>query len=134
MSERVQIIGLLLAFCSTVFTGVMAYLMARLNDKQDSAAVKTEQVKETLEKNQVCLDEKLELATRERGELVKVSRDTHMLVNSQRGATLRALALALRNIAEVRPSADNLAAASKAERDCMDHETEQAKVDAGANG
>ena len=140
MSDRVQILGLLLAFCSTVFTGVMAYLMARLNDKQEraakkteEAAVKTEEVRTTLKENQVCLDEKLDAAARERAEMVKVGKDTHTLVNSQRGATLRALAVALRIIARDRPTPENVAAAERAEHDSRDHETEQAKVDAGKN-
>ena len=89
MSDTVQIVTATLAFLSTVFIGIMAYLTLKLNRKNDSIA---EDIK-----------------------------DVHRLVNSDRGAILEALAVALRTIADNAPTAANLAAAAAAERACREH-------------
>jgi len=56
--------------------------------------------------------------------------DVHTLVNSERGAMLAALAVAMRTIATDRPTPSTIAAAERAERVSREHEEQQAKVDA----
>jgi hypothetical protein len=56
--------------------------------------------------------------------------DVHTLVNSQRGATLKALAVALRATASHRPTPETLAAADAAEKESQEHDARQARVDA----
>jgi hypothetical protein len=53
----------------------------------------------------------------------------HGLVNSQHGAALKALAVALRTTANRDPTAHNTAAADVAERASRDHEDRQAAID-----
>lgn len=53
----------------------------------------------------------------------------HLLVNSERGAMLAALAVAMRTIAIDRPSPATVAAAERAERVSREHEEQQARVD-----
>ncbi len=54
---------------------------------------------------------------------------THILVNNQHGAALRALAVALRTIATDRPTEMNLSAADAAERADDEHHGRQKTVD-----
>jgi len=119
MSERVQILGLLLAFCSTVFTGVMAYFMARLNDKQDRARDAAEQVKRTLAQNQTHTNGKLDVVVRR--------------LDGQKTSFLKTIAAAMRVIANDHPGDTAAAdAANRAERDLAEHEAELAKSDAAS--
>ncbi len=54
----------------------------------------------------------------------------HLLVNSERGAMLAALAVAMRTIATDRPGPATEAAAERAELVSREHEEQQAKVNA----
>ncbi len=65
MSDTVLIINAILVFLGTIFTGIMAYLMARLNQKQTAAAVKVDEVKQELvQVNQATAEKLAEVAVR----------------------------------------------------------------------
>lgn len=55
----IQIVTGVVSLLGTVFTGVMAYLMAKLNKKADAAAIETEVVKTELVKTQNITEDKL---------------------------------------------------------------------------
>ncbi len=55
--------------------------------------------------------------------------DVHTLVNSEHGKTLAALAVSLRTVYELSPTAENLKAAADADRASKYHEWKQSVVD-----
>ncbi len=91
---------------------------------QRRAAVKVAEVKQDLATSTMRTGRALE-------EIASTGEKTHALVNSERGVTLRALAVALRIIATDRPSTENTAAARAAEKASAEHEGRQAQADAG---
>jgi hypothetical protein len=115
MSDTVQITAAVLAFLGTVFTGIMTYLMARLNKKADTAAIKTEEVKESLVTTQAKADVKLDVI--------------HTLVNSQMGLALEAVARLRREKADRSDDPTDRAEATAAQDQLDAHYRQQQMVD-----
>lgn len=83
-SELVQVVTLVLAFLSTVFTGGMAYLIAKLNAKQAEAAVKVAEVAEKQDAAAIEVQEvKTTLATTASKQDAKLD-EIHKLTNSMK--------------------------------------------------
>jgi hypothetical protein len=133
--------GLITAVVSligTMFTGVLTYLMARLNaraavaakaveqvsERAAIAATAVEQVKKDLTISQDVVNEKLDKAE-------KIAVMTHTLVNSNMGAQLKMHALLARRMADKTHEPDDISAAKQAERLLAEHEGKQAVVDQG---
>ncbi len=134
MSDNVLIVNALLTFLSTCFTGVMAFLIAKLNRGQITAATKVdeaarivavqvENVKQAVGLRNSVLDGKLV-------GLAQIAQSTHILVNSSFAAQLRISALALRRIAAMTGHSDDIEAADVAERLHREHEQKQYMIDA----
>jgi hypothetical protein len=136
-SDTVQIAALLFAFLGTVFTGVMAYLMARLNQKQaaaavevqkvavhaQTAAVKVAEVKDVLVTTQESTDRKLVA-------IAAVGEKTLAYVNSAMGRALHTNMLSTRTASDASPGDVALAhVADEAKRLYEEHERAQRKVD-----
>lgn len=130
MTETSIIVTAILAFLSTCFTGVMAYLLARMNTKQgmvatkvEDAAVKVEEVKTTLAiSNQVTKEELHEIK--------EVGIATHTLVNNNMGIQLKINVVALRRIASLCDATlEDKEAAEMAEKLYSEHMAKQAIVD-----
>ena len=96
-------------------SGYIAYKMMQLKNSQDDAAKKVEEVRSDLKTE----------SNNTSGQLISI----HTLVNSKMGAVLKALAVAMRRVADETKSQIDLDAAAIAERQLADHETRQAAVD-----
>ncbi len=59
MSDPVIIANMILTFLGTVFTGIMAFLIARLNQKQTAATVRVDEVKQELVENNQAVAKKV---------------------------------------------------------------------------
>lgn len=131
----------ILGFCGLAVTGLFTHLSSvrtsqqqaekqdqKLDvvaEKADVAAAKVEEVKTTLVKADAKNDEKLD-------GLAKDTKDIHTLVNSGRGVTLRLNAELSRWKADQTKKPEDNQAATLAEREWHEHNTQQAKVDAKA--
>lgn len=106
-----SIITSIVALIGTMFTGLIAYMIARLNSKAEQvrviAAVASEQSKDTL----------------------KVANDIHTLVNSNMRVALQANATMARRIADITGRPGDDAEADKAAKAVVDHDLGQAQLD-----
>ncbi|TMJ00849.1 MAG: hypothetical protein E6G97_18110 [Alphaproteobacteria bacterium] len=105
MSDQ-AVMGLITAVVSllgTMFTGILTYLMARLNARAAVAATAVEQVKKDLSTSQGVVNEKLDKAE-------KIAEKTHTLVNSNMGVQLEMHALLARRMADKTHEPDDIAA------------------------
>jgi hypothetical protein len=116
-----------ISLVGTMFSGVMAYLLARLNQQTESASVKVEAVKRRLDETTSATSHKLD-------GLAKVAKDTHTLVNSNMAAQLRLNAAVTRRLAGVTGRPEDAKAADLAEALYGEHEAKQAKVDRSNEG
>jgi hypothetical protein len=138
VSDTVIIVNAVLAFFGTAFTGIMAYLLTRLNQKQAIAAeraevavtkvaevaVKAQEVKKTLSESTEAITGKLD-------GIAKVGEATHILVNNNMAIQLRISAAALRRIARSpEASPDDQTAAQLAEEALAEHLRKQKELDA----
>jgi hypothetical protein len=99
---------------------VKAWLKARGDERVAKAAV-------------TAAGKVAESAKEQSGRLEKIEttgEKTHRLVNSQHGAALKALAVALRVTADREPSKETVAAAEAAEKASREHDARQARLDA----
>jgi hypothetical protein len=138
MSDQavVSLITAVVSLIGTMFTGILTYLMARLNaraavaakaveqvsERAAVAATAVEQVKKDLSTSQDVVNEKLDKAQ-------ETADKTHTLVNSNMGAQLKMHASLCRRMAEKTHEPDDIAAANQAERLLAEHEGKQAAVD-----
>lgn len=95
---------------------IVAAKVEQVAVKTVEAAKEVKEVKATLEERGVRQDEQLTTI--------------HTLVNSQRGQTLRMLAVTARAKAVITQDAKDLAAATEAEQEYADHELKQSRADA----
>jgi hypothetical protein len=102
--------------------GVVSYLVWRMTQSQAASA---KLAATTAEQTNLVRDVKLE-------KLADTANATHTLVNSQMGATLKAAAIALRTVADLRGKPADIAAAEEAERLYGAHQAKQDLVDAAA--
>jgi hypothetical protein len=118
MSDNVQIAGMVISLVGTIFTGIMAYLMARLKSEQskrseevaakvDVAAHRVAEVKKTLSATTSNTEQKLDAI--------------HNLVNGAMMAQKQITAVALRRVADVTKHPDDDAAAVIAETAYQEH-------------
>lgn len=125
-----------LGLCTTIFTGYMAFLMAKLNVKQADAALKVEEAAKLAAAKVEEVKKTLDASTREASnklvEMAKVGVDTHTLVNSATGRALLLYMEARQEIAEIRPTEGNIKIAEAAKRDYEEHVRKQAVVDKDA--
>jgi hypothetical protein len=95
-------------------------------NRAEEAAVKAEntahKVESTLLKTTKTQAGKLD-------KIVKTSNDTHILVNSNMGISLKTSAVALRRVADLTGDPDDVSAAEVAEKALQEHEAKQDKVD-----
>lgn len=101
-----------------------AFVQEMLRERRENRAIRERHV----------VAQKVEVADAKLDAVQKTGEQVHSLVNSAHGASLRALAAALRIIATDRPTPENITAADKAEKASEEHECNQAKVDAIAAG
>jgi len=122
-SDAVQIWTAAFAMIVAIFSGIMTYMMARLTINQNRAAVKVEEVKQTLEakttKNEAKLDD-----------LAIMGKATHTLVNSSMSAQLKLVAELSRWKANQTNAPEDTQAADVAERLYREQQAKQARVDA----
>ncbi len=123
------VVTAVLAFLGTALTAVMTYLMAKLNKKQDEAAVKVsavaekaEEVKTELVKSTAAFGVKLD-------DIAKVGEMTHNLCNSAMLEQKRLLAVTSRSKADATKAQIDITAAEHAERMYDDHKAKQAAMD-----
>ncbi len=135
--NTVKIVAIIAPVLSTVVLGILAYFTAVANLNAVSAArkadenavrarVATQQVQQTLSVATASTDQKLT-------DIATITDKTHILVNSNYGASLMATLLALRQVARLtqdpvdKKAAD--AAVLEAERLYADHQAKQGIVD-----
>jgi hypothetical protein len=87
------------------------------------AADKVEEVKAALTDTNTQTKDKLD-------DLAKTANATHTLVNSNFGVILKTASIALHRVAELTGHADDITAASSAQKALDDHESKQATIDA----
>lgn len=109
------IIGGVVTITTTVFGGVMTYLMYKIQRQGAVAAVKAAEVSDKLETTNKIVDTKL-------GEI-------HTLVNSQYGTALATIATDKRRIANDSKLPADILAAEDAEKLLAEHVAKQAVVD-----
>lgn len=125
-SVVVPVVGLV----STIFTGIMAYLMLRLKQKADAAAVEVKQVAKRLAITEKSRDAKLE-ENKDKLEALSVVADaTHKLSNSKMGNALRINKNVTRRLAELSKDVADATLADEAELQYDEHQRQQSKVDA----
>jgi len=88
-SEVVQITALVLSFLGTVFTGIMAYMLQKLNQSQGRVAGKVADAAEKVEEVKTALIKSDGIAAEQMSQLLTTTQDTHTLVNSAHGRTLQ---------------------------------------------
>lgn len=93
-----------------------------LKDTAEKSAIKTEEVKQTLD---VRTDRDEESAKK----LSEVVKETHALVNSSFQTQLRIAAVALRRVADLSKLPEDIRAAEDAEKLYTEHKTKQDKLD-----
>ncbi len=103
-------------------TLAMAWMSQRAKASADKAAVKTEEVKTSLQETTKATDAKLE-------KIENTANATHVLVNSNMGAQLKISAIALRRLAVNTKDPGDEAAAIVAEKALAEHQGKQDKVD-----
>lgn len=123
MSDTVVIVNSVLTFLGTVFTGVMAYLLARLKKGQDDAAVEVAEVKKETASTKKAVTEQLT-------EITDTSRKIETLVNNQTSILKKDRAADKARIAELTGRPEDARAAELARQASDEHEVQQAKVDA----
>ncbi len=146
-SDTVQIVSLLLGFLSTVFTGIMAFFIARLNAGQKdatekaeeravSAAVKAEEravsvedVRTTLKANNKATAHTLQGIAEVGQASQKTGEATHMLVNSAMTEQKRLLAVTSEALAKEKPTPANIAGAQLARQQYDEHVAKQSRLD-----
>jgi Na+-transporting NADH:ubiquinone oxidoreductase subunit NqrC len=130
----IQIVNVVVALVGTMFTGTVAYLMARMRYEQEARAAEQRQqqilmalrvreVKETAHEVAEKADGKLDA-------LATVAAATHVLVNNDMGTQLRETMEARREVALLAPTTENLRKAETAALRYADHAGKQAVVDA----
>jgi len=154
MSDVTQIVIASLALVTTIFTGVMAYLMAKLNNKATAAAVKVDEVAVAADKTDKKVDQVAIQATKaatkveavatalvEQNDatsakldgLATVAHDTHTLVNSNMAVQLRLNSVVTRRLADMTKGTpaglEDEKAANLAASLLKEHESKQAIVD-----
>lgn len=135
MSDAVaaQLITAVIALLGTIFTGVLTYLMAKLRMEQESrdkvtdkkletAAVKVEEVKTTLESNNDDTSKKL-------NDLATVAKATHTLVNSNMAIQLELNMKVTRELANLKDTQTARDMADAAEKLYHEHTVKQHEVD-----
>ncbi len=85
LTAVVSIATAVIALVGTAFTGVVAYLMARLNQKGTAAAVQVEEVKLTLA-DRMSMFATLDRKVQDGNDVIEA---THKIVNSQRDAMIK---------------------------------------------
>ena len=123
MSDTVLIVNAILAFLGTVFTGIMALLIAQLNRQQTAAAVKVAEVR------QEAASTKQEMAGR-LNEISETGKKVETLVNNQTSILKMDRAADKARIAELTGHPDDVRAAELARQASNEHEVQQAKLDA----
>jgi hypothetical protein len=96
---------------------------AKQDTRTTAVAQKVAEVKQQLTLSDSVKNDKLDA-------LADTADATHTLVNGQMGVTLKAAAVALRVVADLRKEPGDVDAAVEAERKYADHMAKQAKVDA----
>jgi len=132
----------------TIFTGVMAFLMARMDNRLNDASVAVGQVKDDLvlagdtarhhaEKVQATLEKSDAVFSNKLNEIGSVGEKTnanvkivHALVNSALLDQEMVSCIALRRVAELTGHPDDVSAAVLAEKVCVDHKNRQDEIDA----
>jgi hypothetical protein len=123
------LLGTVVALVGTVFTGVMAFLMARLNAKAREAAVKVEQVAEKVDIATVAMEASQKMGDAKLEEIASVGRSTHRLCNSAMMEQKRMLAETSRAKADMTNDPIDVAAADLAEQSYKKHCEQQRKDD-----
>jgi hypothetical protein len=152
MSDPVilTILSSVLTFAGTVFTGIMAYLMARMKQQQDRAAekveevaVKVEEATATAQRNQTTAatvartvaakaDAASAATSSKLDELTDIASVTHGLVNNAMAVQLELNAALARQLADAVDTPANRRVADLAEAKYREHMAKQAVVDAHA--
>jgi preprotein translocase subunit YajC len=110
-----SVVGLL----GTVFTGLMAFFMARLNKQADAATQIAQTGLDKGEKILVASSKTLEVATA-----------SHILLNHDRHVILQSNAVLARRIAEITKSQADIKTADDADKAVIEHDLGQARADA----
>lgn len=140
LSPTVQIWALAFGFLGTCFSGIMAYLLTKLNTKAaaseraaDRAAVASEkaaeraaEVKEALAATTTAQDAKLET-------IAKTGQETHLLVNGGKGDSLALIAQVSRVLADLTDDPNTEAAARLAESNLRAHSQQMRDMAEAAN-
>lgn len=119
---------------STLITGVVAVLIAKLNRKADLAAAQTAAVAVQATRAAVKVEEvrtNLKNSDNKIEAMARVVDDTHTLVNSNMEKQLLIASLALRRVADLTGHPDDKAAATLAETSLHEHRKKQRLVDQG---
>lgn len=133
-----------LTLIGTMFTGIMSYLMMRLNQKTDRAAATANEVKETLATTTERHEHKLGAIAKTTAENKVQGEEIHRLVNGQMSVQLRVSWLAMKRIADLTGDEEDGKLALLAQEAYTNHEIAQAahrdkdavaqKVDAETDG
>ncbi len=130
----------ILTAIGVIFIGVLGYIERRAAINRELAKIQRDAVA-------AIKVEQVATATKEAARQVEAVKETlvantettgnklnsiHTLVNSQHGTALKALAAALRAVADLNPTVGSLAAAEEAQKASDEHETAQKRVDAEA--
>jgi preprotein translocase subunit YajC len=110
-----SVVGLL----GTIFTGIMAFFMQRLNKQADAATQIAQTGLEKGEKILVASSKTLEVATA-----------SHVILNHERHVLLQNNAVLARRIAEITKSQADIKTADDADRAVVEHDAGQARADA----
>ena len=119
----ITVVTSVVALIGTIFTGVMAYLMAKLNNKAATA-----------ETNRVEVATKLQSTTQQAvvkaDETLAVANTIHTLVNNNMHVALAATAVMAQRIADITQLPADVEQARKSAQAVTDHDKGQATVDA----
>ena len=122
----------LFTLVGTIFTGVMAYLLQRLNRKADDAAVAVEVAKTDLIKIQKTNDIRIAQNFQKLDEVHVVAEKTHALVNSAMLGQLQISMKALQRIADLTHDKVDIKEAEAAAVAFKEHEANQLEINKAA--
>ncbi len=124
-----SIVGGVVTIVTTVFGGVMTFLLAKIQRQGAAAAIKVEEVVKKTEEAAVKTEEVKEALLISTEAANKQLTSIHTLVNANMGAQLTISAVALRRVADLTKHPDDVMAAETAEGLLAEHMRKQAAVD-----
>lgn len=120
--QEYELMGKALQVASALFSGIIAYMMARLNANTKIAITNSEEAARRVETVKATLENTTDETTAKLDSLKIIAKSTHKLVNNNMRVALERYFLACQRIAGLTGEAQDLSNAQNAKKNLEDHE------------